>query len=274
MAVFPFEKLTEGDQWDVFCRSFSLDLITELSRFKQFQIIAHNTIVGFKKESNVDFMGLKTDYYVHGSFRVLRGTMKVNVQLVDSISDRLVWADKFEGKTVDLLDIQEDLLNQLVSALQHHLNYDLVFEIRKKQRVNLKAYEYWLYGWQELKKGSLESDVKARSYFLKAIDIDPTYSLSYSGMSLTYFNEWSCQLWDRWEVSQNGAYEWAFKALELDEQNYVAAYVLGRVFLYEGKYETAEHYLRKSLRLNPNDPESLIQITSCFVYLGYTLEAL
>jgi tetratricopeptide (TPR) repeat protein len=126
---------------------------------------------------------------------------------------------------------------------------------------------------EELKKGSLESDERARSHFQQAINLDPAFSLAYSGMSLTYFNEWSCQLWDRWEVSQKGAYEWARKAIYLDEQNYVACLVLGRVYLYEAEYKLAEHYLRRALRLNPNDLDNLIHTASCFVYLGYQEEA-
>ncbi len=45
-------------------------------------------------------------------------------------------------------------------------------------------------------------------------------------MSLTYFNEWSCQLWDKWDMARTGAYEWAQKAIELDDHNYIAALVL------------------------------------------------
>jgi tetratricopeptide (TPR) repeat protein len=75
------------------------------------------------------------------------------------------------------------------------------------------------------KKGSFENDINAREHFEKAIEIQPDYSLAYSGMSLTYFNEWSCQLWERWNISKSGAYQWAQKAIELDDQNYVAALI-------------------------------------------------
>jgi uncharacterized protein HemY len=75
-----------------------------------------------------------------------------------------------------------------------------------------------------------------------------------------YFNEWTCQLWDRWEVNKSGAFEWAQRAIEQDDQNHVIAMVLGRIFLYEGSYDTAEYYFRKSLMLNSNDPETLMPL--------------
>jgi TolB-like protein len=276
IAVFPFENLNTGNKLNIFCKSFCIDLITELSRFRQFQIIAYESVAGFgqNEEPNVEqFQELGTDYFVKGVFRSYKDQIRINVQLTDSRSRHLVWADRFSRPSDDLIALQEDLLIELVSSLQAQLNYNLLSSIRKKPTVHLKAYECWLYGMDELKKGSLTNDLKAREYFQQAMDIDPGYSLAYSGMSLTYFNEWSCQLWDRWELSQNGAFEWAQKAIELDEQNYVAAYVLGRIFLYQHAWETSEHYLRKSLHLNSNDPESLINIALCFNYLGYGKEA-
>jgi tetratricopeptide (TPR) repeat protein len=125
----------------------------------------------------------------------------------------------------------------------------------------------------EVKKGSVENDNRAREYFQQAIDEEPHFSLAYSGMSLTYFNEWSCQLWERWDISQHEAYTWANRAIELDEQNYVASLVLGRLLMYQGAYETAEHYLRKSFLLNPNDADNLVEVASCLTFLGYAKEA-
>lgn len=276
LAILPFENLTVGRDLDIFCKSFSIELITELSRFRQFQIIAYDSVQTYghcPDVSSKTFQKLNSDYYLNGSFRHHDSRIRINVQLINSKTSHLVWADRFSGESEDLMEIQENLLMELVASLQGQLNYNLLSLIRKKPRTNLRAYEYWLYGMEEVKKGSLENDLKAREYFQQAIELDPVYFLAYSGMSLTYFNEWSCQLWNRWELSRNGAFEWAEKAIELDEQNYVAAYVLGRIFLYECAWETAEHYLRKSLRLNSNDPESLLQIAICFMYLGYGNEA-
>ena len=265
LAIFPFENLTEGNGLDVFCRSFQIDLTTELSRFRQFRIVSHESIR--ERDEN------SADYLIRGSFHYINERLRINAQLVNNHGNHITWAERFEGTKESILSIQEGVLTKVVSTLQQQLNYDLLSHFRKKTGVNITAYEHWLYGMEELKKGTLQSDEKARLHFQHAIELDPTYSLAYSGMSMTYFNEWSCQLWERWDVSQVGAYEWARKAIELDEQNYVAACVLGRVHLYEEQYNIAEHYLRRALKLNPNDVDNVIQIASCFVFLGYITEA-
>lgn len=260
LSVFPFDNLSEGGNLDVFCKSFQIDLITELSRFRQFRIIAHEATSA-------------AQYSIRGSFYYNDEHLRINAQLINHITNHVAWADRFEGPRESLLAIQYDVLTKIVSSLQLQLNYDLLIQIRRKPPVNLTAYEHWLYGMEALKKGETEADEEARKHFQQAISIDPTYSLAYSGMSLSYFNEWSCQLWDRWDVCQVGAYEWAKKAIELDEQNYVAACVLGRIYLYEAQYDLAEYYLRRALALNGNDTDNLIQIASCFVFLGYIREA-
>jgi len=269
----PFENLSQKTDVNIFCRSFSSDLVTELSKFRQFQVVSCPTYsapgIPFSKLSDQ----LHADYFIQGSFRYEKDPLRINVQLYDSHTQHLVWGNRLEGNLTDLNEIQENLLVELVGALQQQINHDLLSRIRKRQKVQFRAYEHWLYGMQELKKGSVESDEIAREHFQKALEIQSDYSLAYSGMSLTYFNEWSCQLWDRWDVSRSGAYEWAQKAIELDDQNYIACMVLGKIFLYEDSYTTAEYYLRRSLQLNPNDPETLNHIAAYFVFLGLHEEA-
>jgi TolB-like protein len=262
LAIHSFENFTADTGMDVVCKSFYIDLTTALSRFSQFRIIANESVEGNSAK-----------YAIKGSFRYQNNILKITAQLLNNDSNRVAWAEHFEGDKESIFGIQEQVVTQIVSNLQVQVNHDLLIRIRKKSPVNFTAYEHFLCGMEEIKKGTLEADEKARVHFNQAIEIDPSYSLAYSGMSLTYFNEWSCQLWERWDLCQQQAFEWAKKAIDLDEQNYVAALVLGRVYLYEAKFEIAENYLRDALRLNPNDVDNLIQIASCFGYLGYLDEA-
>lgn len=262
LVIYPFENITDENGMASLCKSFYIDLVTELTRFQQFRIIPFESVSE----------GSQLDYSIKGSLGYQKETYRINAQLVNNHNNQIVWAERFEGDKDSVTNIHEAVLNQIVSTLQLQLNNDMLIRIRKKSG-EMSAYEHWLIGMEELKKGSVEADEKARVHFQQAIVIDPGYSLAYTGMSLTYFNEWSCQLWERWDVSKRGAFEWAQKAIELNERDYVAAMVLGRVYLYEAEYKIAEHYLRRALRQNPNDTTNLIQIASCFVYLGYLDEA-
>ncbi len=272
IAVFPFDNLTPGSDTDLFCQSFCMDLTTELSKFRQFQVLTQHALPDNQADKML-LSELDADYHIHGSFRADSKKIRLNAHLVNSRTLHMVWANRFEAPLDEMMDIQENLVQDVLGSLQEQLNYNLLSRFRKNEKTAFSAYELWLHGMEELKEGTPESDERARENFLKVIDIDPDYSLAYTGMSLSYFNDWSCQLWERWEVNQNGAFEWAQKAIELDENNYQAAAVLGRIFLYEEAFETAEHYVRRSLRLNNNDPATLIQNAVSLIYLGHSSEA-
>lgn len=263
IAIYPLENLTTTRDADIFSRSFFVDLITEFSRFRQFKIFPAD---------NTQRDPMQTTYCIKGSCRLHQDTLRINLQLINNEHSQLAWAEQYEFSN-GLVTIEEKLLKQMVESMQDHLNRDLLANMSGKPAATISAYEYWLQGMEELRLGSVEGDERARGQFQKAIDIQPKYSLAYSGMSLTYFNEWSCQLWERWDVSQQGAFDWAKKAIDLDPHNHVAAMILGRVYLYEAEYDVAEHYLRKALQLNPTDTENLVQIASCLVFLGYIEEA-
>ncbi len=248
---------------DIFCRSFYVDLITEFSRFRQFKIFPADN----------ERKDVQSTYSIRGSYRFHQDTLRVNSQLINNERSQLAWAEQYEFGKDSLVAVEEQVLKQIVGSIQDHLNSDLLAYVSKKPETSVSAYEYWLQGMEELRKGTLEADERARDQFQKAMHTTPHYSLAYSGMSLTYFNEWSCQLWDRWDVSQQGAFDWAKKAIDLDPHDHMAAMILGRVYLYEAEYDVAEHYLRKALQLNPTDTENLVQIASCFVFLGHIEEA-
>lgn len=263
IALLPFENLSGRDELDLFCKSFYHDVLTAFSRFRQFRVVPADTS---SREG--------AEYLFRGTFRSNdAGHLRLNAQLLNQVEGVVTWADWHELADDGISSVQETLLRQVIAALQSHVNHDIVRQTRKKTPSSLSAYEHWLTGMEELKKASLAADEKARHHFQRAIALDPNYALAYSGMSLTYFNEWSCQLWERWDASQKGAFDWAKKAIELDEQNYIASLVLGRIYLYEGRYEVGEHYLRKALRLNPNDADCMMQVATGFVFLGLLEEA-
>jgi len=276
LAVLPLQVLSEDPHVNVFCQGLVMDLITDLSRFRPFEIIAFQTTRELTPTEVPDsdlLTDLNLDYLVKGMARYTKDILHLNLQLINVRQNRVVWSEKFDGSLDEFFRIEDEVTEKTVGSLQQFVDMDLLSDLRKKPLTKLNAYECWLKGYEELQKGTIESDGEARRLFEQAISIDPHYARAYSGVSLSYFNEWSCQLWSRWDVSRSGAQVWAEKALALDERDHVSNAILGRVFLYQAEYEKAEHFLRKSLRINPNDPETLLMIIVGFTFLGYCKEA-
>ncbi len=153
LAVFPFEDLSLRNDLSIFSRAFGNELATELSRFNQSRVInftnqlvsTNSPIPAFSDESN-------TDYYIQGSFRGEKDLVRINVQLYDGRSQFLIWGNRMEGQLSEVNEIQENLLTEVVSVLQHQINHDLLSKIKRKPKVEFRAYEHWLHGMDELKK--------------------------------------------------------------------------------------------------------------------------
>jgi TolB-like protein/Tfp pilus assembly protein PilF len=274
VAVLPFKVLMDKEGLNLVISGFIEDLITNFSKFIGLSVISQYStqhIEDIGDENAIARLG--ADYLVTGSFRSTKDGVRIGIQLIRTEDCTVVFGGKHDETWESVLHTQDVITEQIVSVLQQQIDYDLLSYSYKKESIQLAAYENWLIGMDHLKKGTLDNDLKAREHFEAALKIDPHYARAYTGISLSYFNEWSCLLWDRWDITQKGAHEYALKALEYDENDYISLTVLGRTFLYLGQYEKAEHYLRKSIRMNPSDADNLVQVAFSMVYLGYANEA-
>lgn len=276
VAVLPFRNYSDDSKMDYFSLGIADDLVMDLSRFKSLQVISPHSTQKIGPDENSQgglIKNLGADFLVKGSFRRLAGRAKIGTQLISSEDGSIIWAERYNQELEEIHEVQDDMVQRIVNAIQKQINTSMLSASYQKKEGKLEAYDHLLRGMAELKKGSVTHDEAARKHFQLALSINSNLSRAYTGLSLSYFNEWSCNLWERWDDSQKGAYKYAQKAVDLDPNDYVALSVLGRIYLYKGDYVKSEHYLRKSLRLNNNDSDTLIQIASCFVYLGYLKEA-
>ena len=276
IAVLPFQFSDADERMQLLFKGFTEDLITNFSKFIGISVISYfstQQIRDISQQSEIDRLG--ADFIVVGSMRHKPGNIvRVSVHLVKADDRSLIFADQFDKSLESIAEAQDLIIQQLVHVLQEKISFNVLSHSYAKKNVELAAYENYLLGMSTLRKGSKDDDIKARKYFEAALKVDPNYSPAYTGISLSYFNYWSCILWSRWDQSMRGAFKYALKAIEIDPNDYVALGVLGRIYIYKGEPELAEHNLRKSLRMNSNDASHLLRVSFSLVFLGYANEAL
>jgi TolB-like protein len=265
LSFLPLQSLSEDPRIQLFCMGLQMDLITDLARFRSFQIIPADS---------QEALPADLDYLVKGIARYHGDRFQLNLQLIRARENRLVWAEKFGDTLEHIFQIEEAIVRKIVISVQEVVDHDVLSQIRRRPLTDLSVYESWLYGMEELTKGTLEADEKARTYFQSAIEQDPGFARAYTGMSLTYFNEWSCLLWDKWEENQQQAVDWALKAVDLDTRDPLNAYILGKCYLFYKQYGKAEYYVRKALELHPAQPRIIAGIAFCLIYLGKVEEGM
>jgi len=259
-VVLPFENLSGED--DYFSRGFVDDLITDLSRFPELFVIAP------RSSTDERVSELSVDYVLKGSIRRDPQTLRVTTQLVTPDDGRIAWADRYDAPVDQILQVQDQITAEVTGRLANRINTGRLAASRRKKTSELAAHDLWLQGYDRLKEGSLAADRKARTLFSRALEADPTYARAVLGLSLSHFNEWSCQLWGQWTENETAAFEYAQRAAELDANDHYTQMVLGRVLLFRREFELASMHIERSLALNENDADCLVQAAMTQAYLG------
>ena len=271
LAVLPFENLSSRKGQDYFSTGLVDDLITDLSHFPGLQVMAPYTsriLSGASRDEREAARDLKINFLLKGNLRRKAGQVRISAQLIEVERGAILWAERYDAAMDMIFEIQDDIIARVVSAISARIDKILLAAARNKSVTRLAAYDCWLRGMDLMRQGTPEADREARKIFKQALTIDPNYGRAYAGLSLSHFNDWSCQLWDQWEINERKAFDYASKAFQLDDTDYVVHWILGRILLYRRQFDVAEQHVDRSLALNANDADSLIQIATAKALLG------
>lgn len=272
VAVLPFANLSEDPAQNYFAQGFTEDVVRELSRFRSFRVLAAHSSFAAAGDPGVspreigERLGAR--YLLSGSVRRAARSIRVGAELVDAKPGHHLWAHRYDVPFEAIFEAQDEIARSVTGALAARLDDEQLKQARRKPIDNLQAYDCWLRGVACLRHGTLESHAAARKLFERALEVDPEFARAYAGLSLTHFNEWSCQAWDRWAEKERLAFEYASRAVALDEADGATQFILGRILLYRREFERAERHLARAEELNPSDADVLAQLALSHAYLG------
>jgi TolB-like protein len=197
IVVLPFTNLSGDPGQDYFADGVTENLTTDLSRIRNSFVIARYTAFTYKgKTVDAKKIGkeLGVRYVLEGSVQRDQNRVRVNAQLIDAASGAHLWADRFEEDVADLFKLQDQVVARLANALgyaliqaeaeagAHSKNPDSVdLDMRGQAATNQLAQ-------QPPTKDSL---VAVRSWFERALEIDPNDADALAGEALAYTLEYA-----------------------------------------------------------------------------------
>ena len=234
LATLPFTNLSDDPGQAYFALGFTEDVIRALSRFRSVRIMAaHSSFAAVDAHSTAREAAerLGARYLLTGSVRRASQSLRIGADLVDAGSGHVLWSQNYDLAPTAVLAAQDDISRGVATTLAARIDDDRLKRAAGKPFESLECYDCWLRGMAELQRGTPDSHEKARILFRRSLELDAGFARAHSGLSLTYFNEWSCAAWARWEETQQQAFEHARNGAALDDSDPVTHFVLGRVLL-------------------------------------------
>ena len=255
IAVLPFDNLSRDPEQEYFADGIAEDIITALSRFHWFFVIARNSSFSYKGSSpDVRKVGkdLGVQYVLEGSVRKGGNRVRVTAQLIDATTARHIWADRYDRELEDIFLVQDEISESITTAVAPAFVSAETKRAGRKPPDNLDAWDLAMRGNWHLSHHDKEDNAEARRLFRNALKLDPSSTLALSGFAfaLCWVNLFGWE--DDLEAVKAEAHDAARRAVELDENDAWAHAVLGWVRFSLRQLDGAISECNRALELNPS----------------------
>jgi len=269
IAVLPFVNMSEDPKQEYFSDGITEEIITALSKTPRIFVIARNSTFTYKGKAVkvkqvAEELGVR--YVLEGSVRKSENHVRVTAQLIDALTGKHLWAERYDRDLKQLFAIQDEITLEIIRALQVNLTEGEQARVIGKGTKNLQAYLKALEASVQFARMDKQGSMKAKQLAKEAIALDPNYAYPYSTLS-------SAHLLDLWfdfsespKESMRLAVEAAQKALALDPSDprthlgWVALYIMQR------EYDKAIASAERAVALNPGGARALFALALAVYY--------
>jgi TolB-like protein len=191
IAVLPFENFSANNENAFFADGVQDDILTSLAKIKDLKVISRSSVMQFR---DVAARNLRNIGKALGVVNILEGSVRregsrvvVNVQLIDAMHDRHVWANRYDRTLADSLGLQGKLAAEIADALRVTLSPEEKERVEKQPTANAEAYVVYLRANQiERNPDTLLEDYRtAEQLYLQAISLDPNFALAHARLAST-----------------------------------------------------------------------------------------
>ena len=256
IAVLPFDNLSRDPDNAYFAEGVQDEILTRLAKVADLKVISRTSTQRFKSTpGNLPEIAkqLGVVHILEGSVQKANDQVRVNVQLINALTDAHLWADTYDRKLIDIFSVESEIAKTIADTLQAKLTGSEKTAIAKAPTANTEAYELYHKGRSLWEKRSGDNIPKAIAFYEQAIARDPNYALAYAGLSSAYI---ILPFWagvDRLDAYSK-AKDAALKALRLDPNLAEAHLALGKVlFFSEIDLPGALREYQRAIELQPND---------------------
>lgn len=259
IAVLPFANLNNDPELDHLADGLAEDIITALSRFKAFTVIARNSSFLYRGLANdIQKIGaeLRVDYVLEGSVRQAGGVLRVAAQLIHAATAKHLWAERFDGRIDDLLSLQDDISRRIVTNIGPEIDQEEIRRAAGLPAGDLRAQEMAWRARALIDRARAEGDaalaLEGMVLAEAAAEHDPQCRQAWWTITFVNYTRAFAGHGPDQSALLKRAREAAEKLRALDRNDHSAYMSLGWISYIEQDFERAMSYLDQALTLNPN----------------------
>src|SRR5216110_45674 len=270
IAVLPFENRSEDKANAYFAEAIQDEILTRLSKIAELKVISRTSTQHFKSApENLPAIAkqLGVAHILEGSVQKANDQVRVNVQLINTLTDAHLWADTYDRKLTDIFAVESEIAKTIAETLQARPTGSEKSSIAKTPTVNPEAYELYLKGRFFWNKRTGDDLRKSIEYLKQAIAKDPGYARAYAALADSYglLRFYGGASPAESVVPAEAA---AKKALELDDSLAEPHASLGLVATEELDVHRGVSELERAVQLNPNYATAHHWLSLAFTALG------
>ena len=259
IAVLPFDNLSRDPDNAFFAEGVQDEILTRLAKVADLKVIARTSTQKFKSApADLREVAKQLDVtnILEGSVQKVNDQVRVNVQLINALTNAHLWAEIYDRKLSDIFAVQSDIAKTVADTLQAKLTGAEKQMMAAQPTTDTAAYELYHKGRSLWEKRSGDNIPKAIAFYELAIGRDPNYALAYAGLASAHILSPFYTGADRREAGSK-AKEAALKALRLDPNLAEAHAALGKVlFFSEIDLAGATREYKRAIELKPNDADA------------------
>jgi TolB-like protein/regulator of sirC expression with transglutaminase-like and TPR domain len=188
IAVLPFENLSEEKSNAYFAEGVQDEILTRLAKVADLKVIARTSTQRFKSapENLPDIAKqLGVANILEGSVQKAGDQVRVNVQLIDALTNAHLWADTYDRKLTDIFGVESEIAKSVAESLRAKLTGGEEQALAVKPTTNPEAYDAYLRGLAAEGQSlhSVYAFEKAIGFYEQAVQFDPAFALAWSRLS-------------------------------------------------------------------------------------------
>jgi len=277
IAVLPFDNMSGDPEQEYFSDGLAEDIITALSHWRSFPVVARNSTFSFKgQQLRIEKIAEELDarYVLEGSVRKAGERLRITAQLIDAKTGHHVWAERFDRQLEDIFDIQDEITNRIAATIVPELEH---FEHKRstiKRTEDLDAWDYYLRGMETFHGETCEGTTSSLRMFQAAADLDPTYCDAWARLGWCHARLVMFRCVEDAAPSLKRGFEAARRAVALDDGSALAHLSLGTLHIWNDETALGLSEAQIALQLNPNFALAAMAVGNRLDLMGKTEEGI